>query len=221
MDQDQGTAALDAEASAGGVPMPAFLPPRLQLPRLLRQDPPEAVHELQTPTEETEHGRPIDPTADGSGFDVRDVPTTDGPSPASTGKPFRPLATRAQVEAAKRLMGAILMGATGLMNRRVAVHDGDRRWLMEPDDRDAIAAPLARIVARHSPVAVDGESASDLADGIEAVTALIGFVLEQVQADPGPAPVILQATAEPSPTTSPADANPFQNPAYQVLPQGA
>lgn len=207
MNQEQETGAAPAaegpagEPAGAGAMVPSFLPPRLSPGRPRRQDPPP-TGTPETTEPETEHGY-ADDVADVADVEPEMPTPAAGSSPASTGKPIRPLATRAQIEAAKRLTGAVLMAATGLINRRVAVHDADRRWLLSPGERDAIATPLARIIARRSPVSVDGESASDLADGVEAVTALIAYTIEQLQADPGPAPGVVIATAT-EPTTTPA-----------------
>jgi len=47
-------------------------------------------------------------------------------------------------------------------------------WLMHDEEADAIAAPLSRIAARHSPVTLDEET-NDVLDGLEAGIGAAGY----------------------------------------------
>ncbi|MFB7692224.1 hypothetical protein, partial [Streptomyces sp. NPDC056140] len=115
-------------------------------------------------------------------------PTAAGPSPASTGEAapvrVRPMLTSHQIAAGKLLAETIIKAATAMINKRTRVSEDDDRWLMTKRQRDSVAAPLGRIVARRTPLPgmVDGD-ATDVADGVEAVMALVAYVVDQITAE--------------------------------------
>lgn len=196
------------------VPMPQFLPPRT----MPRHDPlPEGVTLHPASTSPAGGESTPSPEDDADSYDEPDEPQgAAASSPGSTGKRARfvsPLVTAKQVEAAQSLVGAMIQGATFLMNRRVAAGNPyDERWLITPKQRDDIAAPLARILARRSPLPTGSEgSASDLADGIEAFAAMIAYTMAQMETPAPPAPVQLHpaqhiAGVEPDAPAAPAAA---------------
>lgn len=170
-------------ARAAAVSVPTFLPPAPQ--RQDFADPSRTQVHPQTRTEETrgEHPSEADSFADDGSDDP--VSLAVGQSPESTGKGLglKPLVTASQVKATGTLVEAMLMGATTLFNKRTRTHPQDDRWLMSRKEREAIAAPFARILARRSPVPTGGEDASDIADGIEGVVGIIAYVLGQAMAE--------------------------------------
>lgn len=202
------------------VAMPQFLQPQ---PR--RQDLAEpeqtTVHPAETP-QDVRSGHPED-AADGYADAVPDTPDeTGGSSLGSTTEPLklRPLATAAQVKTAKTMVEAMLVGATTMVNRRMRRHPADDRWKMSTREREAIAGPLARILARRSPVPGGGEDVSDIADGVEAIVGVIAYAIGQLITDPpeGPTyvpPVPVQNDAPPAPVGPGATLSPL-DPAYRV-----
>jgi hypothetical protein len=52
-------------------------------------------------------------------------------------------------------------------------------WLMDDDDLEMIAGPLASIAARHAPISAG--NASDLSDGIELAVGVTGYTLKNMQ----------------------------------------
>ena len=177
--------------------------------------PPESPSPSPSPSEHGEDFSAVDAEP------IADTITADGPSsPVSTRQPLaaRALVTAEQVAAARAMVGAVLAGATAMLNRKTRQSESDDRWLMTRDQRETISAPLARILARRSPIPTGGESASDLADGIEAVVGIVGYAIEQMTAERPPAPVYVEqhpADVEPIAPAGPgATANPL-DPAFR------
>ncbi|MFE7413145.1 hypothetical protein [Streptomyces laurentii] len=211
-----------ARSRSDVVAQPTFLQP--EPPRQDRADPDlTALHRppsnVPPPHQKTADEAPY--VSDSDAVKSDDRTADDGSSPESTGKPVRvrPLLTAQQIAAGRALAESILMGATALMNRRTRVHGDDDRWLMTRQEREAVAAPLGRIVARRSPFpgGVEGGDATDLADGMEAVVALIGYVIGQMTAERPEAPVYVPAAPEepPAPAGPGAGLSPF-DPAYKA-----
>ncbi|MCU1449326.1 MAG: hypothetical protein JWP02_1496 [Acidimicrobiales bacterium] len=73
----------------------------------------------------------------------------------------------------------------------------DGLWIADEEDVDNIAAPLARIAARHAPMGM-GE-ASDLADGIAAAIGVTNYAIKNIQRE---------ATFTDQPAPAPEDAQP-------------
>lgn len=205
------------EASNRGVAIPQFLPPR---PR--PQDPqpdPGSLHPAEA-TAETRGEHPDDEGFGEENFAVHRALAEATSTPASTDTPLKPLVTKAQVDAAKGLVQAMLLGATTLVNRRLREHEGDDAFEMNAKELEAIGLPLARIIARRSPIPTGGNEASDLADGIAAVVGVIGYTMRQLTRDKaGPAPVQIVAqeqAAAPAPAGPGAMLSPL-DPAYRVV----
>jgi hypothetical protein len=210
----------DAEAPASGVPVPQFLQPEPPRPR--RQDSPDPDRLTVHPQEAEEETRGSHPEDASAGDELGDgpAPMAAGSTPASTKAPrLRPLVTAQQIAAAKGIVTAALMGATALVNRRTKVHPEDDRWLMTEEELDAVGGPLARILARRTPIPGDGEDASDIADLVEGVVGLIGYTMRQLFTE-RPAPPIYvpqhQEDEQPAAPAGPgATSNPL-DPAYRV-----
>ncbi|MFD9053278.1 hypothetical protein [Streptomyces zaomyceticus] len=210
------------ESRSDAVPQPTFLQPE---PR--RQDSPDPDLTTLHPTADvpTQHRRTDDEApayaTDSDGVKGDDRPM-DGPSPASTADPkpvrVRPMLTSHQVAAGKALADAMLMAATAFMNRRSRVAEDDDRWLMTRQQRESVAAPLGRIVARRSPLpgGVEGNE-TDVADGVEAVVALVAYVIDQMTAERPSAPVYAPPDVEETPApVGPGAALSVFDPAYRV-----
>lgn len=200
------------------VAMPQFLQPQ---PRRQDSADPETttLHPAETP-QDVRSGHPED--AADAYVDARPA-ETDGSSLGSTAEPLnlRPLATEAQVKTARTMVEAMLIGATTMVNRRMRQHTADDRWLMSKRERETIASPLARILARRSPVPGGGEDVSDVADGVEAIVGVIAYCIGQMVAERTdqpmyipPAPAV-QDDAPPAATGPGATLSPL-DPAYRV-----
>lgn len=151
------------------------MPPKNSLPV-------EDVEEMGVPafSQPEERNDPID-------LDATEMETETDPSLSeSSERGSSPTSTKsligrsAQVKAFSSLISVALRAFGGVLNARLAQNEDDTTWLMDADDEDAIAPPLARIVTRHSPLGPDGPT-SDLADAIEAVVGGLGYVLMNLQ----------------------------------------
>lgn len=214
---DQRVGEIQAVAGADAVELPTFLPPKLRhqdsaAGAVRRSSPETSPAPEQGESARGEHGDadsvdvgPIEDVVMGEG----------GPSPASTDDApprVRPLVTAAQIDASARLVEVALMAATRLFNRRTATGPGDDRWLMSAQQRRGISRPFGRMLARRSPIPTGGENASDLADTVEGVVALIGYVIEQMTAERADLPrgmVAVEPVEVPAPAGPGATANPF------------
>lgn len=207
------------EAPASGVQAPQFLQPEPPRPR--RQDSPDPDR-LTVHPQDAQETRGSHPEDDSAGAELGDElgPMAVGSTPASTkATRLRPLVTEQQILAAKGIVTAGLMGATALVNRRTKVHPEDDRWLMTEEELAAVGSPLARILARRTPIPGDGEDASDIADLVEGVVGLIGYTMRQLFTE-RPAPPIYvpqrQEDEQPAAPAGPgATLNPL-DPAYRV-----
>lgn len=84
------------------------------------------------------------------------------------------------VTVARKVISAGLLAVSGLLNERFALDEGDPTWLMDGDQVDEIAGPLARVAIRRIPmVPEDGSdtNASDVMDVVTAVVSVAGYVL--------------------------------------------
>jgi hypothetical protein len=79
-----------------------------------------------------------------------------------------------QAKAFEALLGTGLGMATMVAHSKMAP-EGSDVWLATDDEIEAVAAPLSRILARHTPVS--SGRATDLADGIEAGVGVAGYVV--------------------------------------------
>jgi hypothetical protein len=95
--------------------------------------------------------------------DPSSLPTV-GPSQVSTADPA----------AIAGLIGLGVDGA-GLLLHRTLTPGESMTWIPSADERDAIAEPLSRIVARRVPVS--SRQANDVTDGIEAAVAIAGYAV--------------------------------------------
>lgn len=91
------------------------------------------------------------------------------------------------------LVGMTSMLVRWLRSRRRTLPDGV--WIADEDDAAAIAAPLARIAARHSPIS--GEGSADMVDALEVLVGTTGYAMKNLERealasgwtpDPDPAP---------------------------------
>lgn len=61
--------------------------------------------------------------------------------------------------------------------RRRQLADGV--WIADEDDAATIAAPLARIASRHSPISGDGSA--DMVDGLEVLVGATGYAMKNLE----------------------------------------
>ncbi|MFL6144527.1 MAG: hypothetical protein ACJ72N_22025 [Labedaea sp.] len=80
-------------------------------------------------------------------------------------------------------------------------------WLADDDDVANISAPLARIAARHSPIA--GGEANDLADGIEAAVATANYAVKNMRAEAEARAGGFVEEGPPAPAEEPNGAQPY------------
>ena len=176
--------------------------------------------------EETRGQHPEDSYADGDGGANEAEPSSLASTPKGKSLQLKPLVTAEQIKGAQTLVATILMGATTLFNRKMRRDQNDEKWLMSRQERDDIAAPLARIMARRSPIPSGGEEVSDLADGVEAVVKLLAFALDQMiptPAAPAAMPAVQPAAiareqaaqSEPLPPAGPGASFSPLDPAYR------
>jgi hypothetical protein len=52
-------------------------------------------------------------------------------------------------------------------------------WVADEEDAEAIAAPLARIAARRSPIA--GKGSADVVDGLEVLVGTTGYAMKNLE----------------------------------------
>jgi hypothetical protein len=212
-------ASPDQEQAASAAQVPQFLQP---VPP--RQDSADEVtiHPAES-RQETRGNHPEDSYDDDGASEAE--PSSLASTPRK-GLQLKPLVTAEQIKGAQTLVGAILMGATTLFNRKLRHSQDDDKWLMSRQERDDIAAPLARIMARRSPIPGGGEEVSDLADGVEAVVKILAFALDQMIPTPAaaaampvvqPAEVVREqaAQSEPLPPAGPGATFSPLDPAYR------
>lgn len=77
-------------------------------------------------------------------------------------------------KAAESLAATVATAASTLVDARMGAGTG--AFLMGEDEAAAIAAPASRIMARHAPLPGGGQ-ATDVADGIELIVAVVGYVM--------------------------------------------
>lgn len=207
----------EAEAPVS-VGVPQFLQPEPPRPRRQDSTDPDltTVHPQESP-EETRGSHPgVDDEDDGP------APMAATSTPASTDKApkLRPLATAQQMLAARGIVLSGLMGATALVNRKTRTAPDDDRWLMDDGELEAVGGPLARILARRTPIPDgDGENASDIADLVESVVGMIAYAMRQAFTERPAAPVYVPQhqgdELPPAPAGPGATMNPL-DPAYRV-----
>jgi len=210
-------------ANSGGVPIPQFLQPAPPPPR--RQDSLDPLRTTVPPTQETRGEHPGDEDEDEdedfSADAMAEGPPADSSTPASTKAPaprLRPLVTEQQISAARGIVRTGLMGATALANRKLRAHQDDRRFLMTEDELDDVSAPFSRILARRTPIpGGEGGDASDMADLVEGVVALLAYSMRQLFAGPAPMPTGVEYAPETTQQIPPAGPGATSNPfAYQA-----
>lgn len=130
---------------------------------------PDTPPDPETTTTTKAEGPTIDPRAAGASSNG----SANGRDPSGTPIPgLGPLlASTAKASAYAPMIAALVQAASIVPDRLRTKHT--HAWIMHDDEAAAIAQPLARIAARHSPAnAMTGET-SDVLDGLEAAV-LVG-----------------------------------------------
>lgn len=165
------------EPRESGASLPAFLPPRSQPSRNRRPSSPRSA----SPSQGLPDSPPDDDEADDASAwdeDREQLPETDSASsPGSTDeavkarfRPIDPTARKLYAQAVEK--GALI--ASGLVNTRMDP-DGDA-FVMRKAEREDVAAPASRLLARHVPLPGSALSeATDLSDLIELIVAVAGY----------------------------------------------
>ncbi len=171
----------------------------------------DPLDESRTRLEQPEPGAPTDassepsPNGADSWDDFDELPPADEPSPTTSSRDrtrFRGFTDPAVF--AEPIGAAVGMASVVVHYARKAPAD---LWIADDDDIANIAGPLARIAARHSPIA--GGEASDLADGISAALGVANYAVKNIRATAQLAP---QAPLAPMPNQEPAPPEPGSQP---------
>lgn len=156
------------EAPLEGATVPGFGPPRT--PPGPRTDPP-LDPEVTTITEGPAGGMPEGELA---GERIPRMETT-GSSPGSTD----PLGIVTGDPAAFEPLADLFVDLAALAaHSRLAPGNNDL-WMADEQDHEMIAAPLARIAARHAPIAAG--PMGDVADGLQAVVGIAGYTMKNIK----------------------------------------
>jgi len=156
--------------------LPTFLPPQ-ESPRSRRR----AL--IQSPSPSSTEPAPSS-TSDPDDFDASpsedETPETltGSPSPAST-KPPRPLRLDAGVRKGyEQTAKQVAKAASTVIDTQLGAQTG--AFLIADDEAQNIAEPASRLAARHIPLPGGGGQATDLADAVELIVAVFGYVMNSL-----------------------------------------
>jgi len=164
----------DPDDDAEAVPMPMFRQPAPPTPTRHDHADPDVTTTTSRPLDDDQ----LDQDDERDWFEPKTTTGEDGSSPASTGRAFAS-GRAANVKLAMAGISGALQAAGGLVNARLS--PDDLTWLLDENDVEQIAPPLARITARHAPMP-NGGQATDVADMVEAVIGIIGYVMKNMSA---------------------------------------
>lgn len=158
-------------------PLPAFQPMRHQAPddgQLDELDQDQDPQESQPESQQASQPRPPDPRPADSD---PDTPTPTSSTGSERRKRIRDRISRGMgsgdPETVAEILGGLLIAGIGTLGLWLARH-GRHLRIPTPDQRDAIAEPVARIACRHLPMARLGP---DIADGAIAVFATQDYLM--------------------------------------------
>ena len=138
-----------------------------------RPQPPPTTDTIDPAVTTTRPGRPQEAS---QGPQVGSAPVGGDAGPAELPGPPTPTPSPASSESYRQAIAMGLQVGTLAINARL--DPAGSRWLPTDEEVEAMAEPLARIAARHSPVTVGGSS--DVMDGIEATVAVGGYVFRNI-----------------------------------------
>jgi hypothetical protein len=122
---------------------------------------------------------PLDALADWDDVEEEE----EGPRPGSG--PTAPRGGSSKASTDWRDLLPITSTLVGMMSLAVRFWRGRRRplpdgvWVADEEDAEAIAAPLARIAARRSPLS--GEGSADMVDGLEVLVGATGYTMKNLE----------------------------------------
>lgn len=150
--------------------LPTFLQPLSQRsPRRDKQSPSPSDPEQPTPSS--------DPAAeDFASPSVDETPETltGSSSPGSTKRPPKILDAGIR-KGYEKTAKTVATAASAIIDARLGAGTG--AFIMHEDEARDIAEPASRLAARHAPIPGGAGQATDLADGVELIVAVFGYVM--------------------------------------------